>query len=45
MCAVNETKTKLHGVSPRANYATERSPLVGEVIANFLRIGGATWSA
>jgi hypothetical protein len=24
---------------------TERPPLVGEVIANFLRIEGATWSA
>jgi hypothetical protein len=24
---------------------TERPPLVGEVIANFLRIQGATWSA
>jgi hypothetical protein len=28
-------KTKLHGLSPRANYTTERPPLVGEVIANF----------
>jgi hypothetical protein len=28
-------KTKLHGLSPRANYIpTERPPLVGEVIAN-----------
>jgi hypothetical protein len=25
--------------------STERPPLVGEVIANFLRRGGATWSA
>jgi hypothetical protein len=24
---------------------TERPPIVGEVIANFLRIEGATWSA
>jgi hypothetical protein len=24
----------LHGLSPRANYTTERPPLVGEVIAN-----------
>jgi hypothetical protein len=24
---------------------TERPPLVGEVIANFLQIEGATWSA
>jgi hypothetical protein len=24
---------------------TERLPLVGEVIANFLQIEGATWSA
>jgi hypothetical protein len=24
---------------------TERPPLVGEVIANFFRIEGATWSA
>jgi hypothetical protein len=28
------TKTKLRGLSPRANY-TERPPLVGEAIANF----------
>jgi hypothetical protein len=33
---------KLHGLSPRANY-TEGPPLVSEVIANFLRIEGATW--
>jgi hypothetical protein len=29
-----KNKTKLHGLSPRANY-TERPPLAGEVIANF----------
>jgi hypothetical protein len=28
-------KTKLCTHSPRANYTTERPPLVGEVIANF----------
>jgi hypothetical protein len=28
-------KTKLHGLSPRANLPTARPPLVGEVIANF----------
>jgi hypothetical protein len=37
--------TKLRCLSPRANYTTERAPLVGEVSANFLRIEGATWPA
>jgi hypothetical protein len=37
-------KTKHHGLSLRANY-TERPSLVGEVIANFLQIEGATWLA
>jgi hypothetical protein len=35
------SKTKLHG----RTIPTERLPLVGEVIANILRIEGATWSA
>jgi hypothetical protein len=30
-----KTKTKLHGLSPRANLPTERPQLVGEVTANF----------
>jgi hypothetical protein len=36
---------KLHGLSPRANYTTERPPLVDEVSSNFLLIEGATWSS
>jgi hypothetical protein len=37
---------KLRGFGPRANYTTERPPLVGEVSANFLlRIEGVAWSA
>jgi hypothetical protein len=28
-------KTKLHGLSPRANYMERATPLVGEVSANF----------
>jgi hypothetical protein len=32
---LSKKKTKLHGLSPRANYTTERPPLVGEVIVNF----------
>jgi hypothetical protein len=36
-------KKNLHGLSLRTNYTTEGLPLVGEVIANFLRIEGATW--
>jgi hypothetical protein len=31
----SKTKTKLHGLSPRANYTDRATPLVGEVIANF----------
>jgi hypothetical protein len=31
----NKQTNKLHGLSPRANYPTERPPIVGEVIANF----------
>jgi hypothetical protein len=70
---VKKLKTKLLGLSPRANYTdrataacrrsdcqlfadrgyhvvsvtdpSELPPLVGEVIANFLRIEGITWSA
>jgi hypothetical protein len=30
-----KTKTKLRGLSPRANYNTERLPLLGEVSANW----------
>jgi hypothetical protein len=30
---------------PERTIPTERPPLVGEVIADFLRIKGATWSA
>jgi hypothetical protein len=29
------TKTKLHGLSSRADYTDREPPLVGEVIANF----------
>jgi hypothetical protein len=36
---------KLRGLRTRANYSTDRPPLIGEVSANFLRIKGATWSA
>jgi hypothetical protein len=31
----NISKTKFRGLSPQANYTTERPPLVGEVSANF----------
>jgi hypothetical protein len=34
-----EEEEQLHGLR-----TTERPPLVGEVIANVLRIEGATWS-
>jgi hypothetical protein len=30
-----QLKTKLRGLSPRANSTTERPPLVGEVSGNF----------
>jgi hypothetical protein len=36
---------KLHGRVRERTIPTERLPLVGEVIANFLRTEGATWSA
>jgi hypothetical protein len=39
--------TKLNSMVPvrERTIPTERTPLVGKVIANFLRIEGATWSA
>jgi hypothetical protein len=36
---------KLHCLNPRANYTDRATADVGEVIVNFLRIEGATWSA
>jgi CRISPR/Cas system-associated protein Csm6 len=39
----NEKKNSLALVSKRAT-TTERPPLVGEVIANFLRTEGVAWS-
>jgi hypothetical protein len=40
-------KTKLNSIvwARDRTIPTKRPPLVGEVIANFLRIEGATWSA
>jgi hypothetical protein len=34
---VKSVQWLLRGLSPQANYASERPPLVGEVIANFCR--------
>jgi hypothetical protein len=45
MRSIKKTKTKLHGLSPRANYTDRATAVVGEVIVNFLPIEGATWSA
>jgi hypothetical protein len=44
VCPHNKIK-KLRGLSLRANYTYRATALVGEVIAIFLRIEGATWSA
>jgi hypothetical protein len=44
LCLVHKKKNSMVWVRERT-IPTERPPLVGEVIANFLRIEGATWSA
>jgi hypothetical protein len=39
------SKTKLHGLSPRANYTDRASAVCGRSDCQRLRIEGATWSA
>jgi hypothetical protein len=44
---INKTKLKLNSIVlvRERTIPTEPPPLVGEMITNFLRIEGATWSA
>jgi hypothetical protein len=41
---MNETKTKLHGLSPRANYTDRATAACRRSECQLLRIEGATWS-
>jgi hypothetical protein len=41
----NHNKTKLHGLSPRANYADRVAAACRRSDCQLLRIEGATWSA
>jgi hypothetical protein len=40
-----KTKTKLHGLSPRANYTDRATAACRRSDCQLLRIEGATWSA
>jgi hypothetical protein len=40
-----KTKTKLHGLSPRANYTDRATAAWGRSDCQLVRIDGATWSA
>jgi hypothetical protein len=40
-----KTKTKLHGLSPRANYTDRATTACRRSDCQLLRIEGATWSA
>jgi hypothetical protein len=42
---VTKKKTKLHGLSPRANYTDRATPSCRRSDCQLLRIEGATWSA
>jgi hypothetical protein len=42
---VPQTKTKLHGLSPRANYTDRATTACRHSDCQLLRIEGATWSA
>jgi hypothetical protein len=42
--SLNETKTKLHGLSPRSNYTDRGTAACRRSDCQLLRIEGATWS-
>jgi hypothetical protein len=45
LIASYKTKTKLSGLSPRANYTDRATAAVGEVNANLFRYRDVAWSA
>jgi hypothetical protein len=45
ICLIKKKKTKLHGLSPQANYINGATAACRRSDCQLLRIEGATWSA